>query len=1254
MHLTKVDLHGFKSFADKVSFDFDKGITAVLGPNGCGKSNVVDAVKWVLGETSAKNLRGTEMLDVIFAGSERRKPMGMAEVNLYFNNEDGSLPVEYNEVCITRRLYRSGESEYMINKQPCRKRDITELFLDTGIGRSAYSFIEQGKVEALLQAKPAERRAVFEEAAGISKYKQRRKEILSRLDRTNQYLLRVNDIVEEVDKNIRRVSRQASAAKRFQQMTADLKEMKTVHYVRGFRSQSQKLTEVEQQMQELNGLLSREAAAQAELNSRIAELTSQETTLSEQLASYEQSVQGVQDELNKVQVELSAARERMSSIEREGADVGERIELLSKRLEELTAEEAGLTKDLEEKQKALEELTATLSAQDGERGNLFAKLQESEKNVEQIRSELQTIAEERSKLLSEEARAETEATVAQNRAQEFAQKKEALVAQKETLQAQAETLGHTSEQAKTVAEEAEKQLVETREREKAQRAEMERRTEQFSNLNAKRSGLESRLLTLKDLEKSFAGAFAGVQAVMKAHQGGESLCRDIRGMAADLMSVPSEYATAIETALGAQTQDVIVSSARGAQDCIEYLKRNRAGRATFLPMDRIQPRRRLPLDVANLPGAHGEAVDLIEFDETYRSVMEYLLAGVLIAENIDTARELSREKARGVRIVTLDGEVISPHGAMTGGQGKNTGPGIIARKSEMEDLEQQLTQLQKDLEAAIDYRTKAAEGAKAAAESIQELESKRAQTQRDAQAAERDHSIIQSQLNRLVQEEDALSQESAKAESDLGGLTQRQTDFSMKKEELSKRDADTRLRLEDYLRQQQDARTQLDAMSESFAGLREKRAEFQSQVDEATRRLQAIGRDKSEREQELENRVSFKDRSGNEMESLTERRKTLEDREAELLAAREQVREGGVTLREKTTAIRERLQEARDSERATQRRLNEINEAQGQLKLDANETHLRMQQIEEKAREELEITDLPDRAEKLAEQEEELRLRLEASAAHNRSDEMSEDGEKIDPDEEQDHVAKELTLDGNPAPYMTDEQLVETIANLTRKIQNLGPVNMYAIEELTELEARAEFLKSEQDDIQTAANDLHSVIERLNQECYRRFEDTFNMVRDNFQELFTALFGGGKADLVLEKVVDGGDALDAGIDIIARPPGKEPKNISLLSGGEKALCAVALLFALFRSKPSPFCILDEVDGPLDESNIDRFMKAVRSFAEETQFILISHSKRTMSMTDTIYGVTQKESGVSTKYSLRFTNSFDEKKKQNTEAPAIAG
>ncbi len=1222
MRLKSVELYGFKSFPDRTTIEFGKGITAILGPNGCGKSNVVDAIKWVLGETSAKNLRGEEMLDVIFSGCEARSASAMAEVKLNFDNTDQNLPLPYNEVSIARRIYRSKESEYFINQNRCRRRDIRDLFLDTGIGGSAYSVIEQGRVEALLHAKPADRRAVFEEAAGIAKFKVRRKEILSRLERTEQVFLRVNDRVEDKERQIRRVGAQAANARRYRRLKEELDTLKTYLYRRQYAEQLKAVDSINAK----RALLEAEIAAEdAKLAGAVAEIASLGALESELTANRDQAVEAVgktQEELSQVQLDHTNTLNRLNTLKADISRSAERKSELSAQLARLTAIAAELAAELETAQQSEDALNQQVSQLDENRQALLANVETAEKEVNSLRNRVIDLTRKRHELDSNAAKIEASGQSAANRIADIEMRHSRLKEEEQTLAAAVTSLESEYQQAAEAYGRLADEVETARAGLAALSSESEALLREERALDSERSAKASRKATLEDLENSLAGAYEGVKNVITAAKQGDPACSGVIAMAFDLMTVPQEYALAMETILGGSAQDIVVHSARDAQTAIEYLKRNRLGRATFLPLDRIQPRRRLQQDFRRYPGVVGEAVDLVDFDPRYRVVMEYLLAGILIVDNLDLARELSGREARGVKIVTLEGDVINPAGSMTGGHGRQRAAGLVQRKAELDAVSAELAACEQQLSEKLARRREIDLGLQNRKNSIAEMEAKLAEAGRAETGLRQNIAVRKSELERVAKSRQEAEAESSALNASTGNWRE---ELAALRAELAEADLEmARLEAETEAKTaiQRQAHADLESLGQNFASLSGERATAAALARELTRRIEETAEEKAGCETALAACADGGDTREAEIAHLDERLALLREKEEQLLVQRDQQKAASVELLERLAELRETLEVQRRIERDCQTQLSRIREGVTLLERQYSECSIRIDNLREKAREELGLEDL---AQPAAEADE------IAAPAQQTSDnlfaEESAGEETVSPAE---------PAPANPWDSESDADLQRQAESLAQKIKNIGPVNFEAIDELAELEAGAEFLRSQKEDLETAVNDMRQTIDKLNGESSTRFQEAFVKVRENFQQMFTRLFGGGKADLILEEVTDPeADPLEAGIDIRAQPPGKEPKSISLLSGGEKALCAVALLFALFRSRPSPFCILDEVDGPLDESNIDRFMQQVKDFTADTQFIIITHSQRTMGMTDEIWGVTQQVPGISTIHSLNF-------------------
>ncbi len=1218
MRLKSVELFGFKSFPDKTVINFGDGITAILGPNGCGKSNVVDAIKWVLGEKSAKNLRGEEMLDVIFSGCESRSASGMAQVKLTFDNTDQRLPLPYSEVCVARRIYRSRESEYYINNNRCRMKDIRDLFLDTGIGSSAYSVIEQGRVEALLHAKPADRRAVFEEAAGIAKFKVKRKEILSRLERTDQTLLRVGDQVEEKERQIKKVSAQAANARRHRKLTAERNGVRSHLYRRQFAQQSIMLAKLKKQREELEAELDRETRVQSGLAMDLLRISNEETELTANRDAVVNAASATQEELSGILLEQANTQSRLDALIQEVNRGNERRNDLTGRLERLTAQDSEAREKLREAEALAASLEEKFGVQDTDRQNLLKAAAEAETLVTGLRNRIIDVNRQRHDMSAEAARLDASEQSASQRIAEVEARLARLAQDEGELSGAVAGLEEEYNRAAAAFGASADQLDQMRQRVRQLQSDAERLQTEERATESERSAKAARKATLEDLEHSLDGAYEGVKNILLAARDGSFHCPGMVGMALDLMTVPQDLALAMETILGASAQDVVVESARDAQSAIEHLKRHRLGRATFLPMDRIQPRRRLVQSFKHIPGVIGEAVELIQYDRRHQVVMEHLLAGILVVDNLDLARELSGREARGVKIVTLEGDVINPSGSMTGGHGQQRRAGLVQRKAELDALEGVLAECEQRLADKQRRRAEAMETVRTLVAQASELEKSLAEAGRSEAQFKQNLAVRKSELERLGR--DRRDAEAERASLSDGGSGRRER-LEFLRQSLAQTEtemADLESRVIAGTEEQRRTRDAIDALGQEFAALSGERSAAQARVRELATRIEETAGEIAWCREELAKPGMTSAEADAETAGHRQRLEELRQRESELLRLRDEQRATGVELGERLADCRNRAEEFRKRDRESQVQFNRVRDGIGLLDRQSAECEFRIAAVKEKARDELQMEDLTVPEEAPAEEAEAAEL-LEGGLPPPKPAE-----EQAESEEEREWAA------------LSDAELQTRIEELSQKLRNIGNVNPEAIDELAELEARAEFYRSHQEELQEAVAAMRTAIDKLNDESSTRFQETFVAVRENFQKMFTRLFGGGKADLFLEEVTEpGADPLDAGIDIRAQPPGKEPKSISLLSGGEKALCAVALLFALFRSKPSPFCILDEVDGPLDESNIDRFMQQVKDFTDETQFIIISHSQRTMSMTDELWGVTQKVPGISSLHSLKF-------------------
>ena len=1198
MRLQKLQLYGFKSFADKTEFDFDAGLTVFCGPNGCGKSNIVDAVRWVLGEMSAKSLRGGEMADVIFNGTANRKSLGFCEVTLKIQNDRGLLPVEYQEVQVTRRLYRSGESEYLINMQPCRLKDIRELFMDTGVGMDAYSVMEQGRIDQLLQSNPQERRSVFEEAAGISKYKAQKKAALSKLERVEQNLLRLGDIIEEVEKQLRSVKRQASAARRYKEASDLLGERKLQLALHKYHELRGAVTATEAEIQLAKERLAALRASADTKDVHRMELEDNAAALEKQVAKAESADAELQSQITAAEEAVQMNRERMQEL------------LLAE--SKYTSEIATLTGRLNDTQREMERSTEEMAAIEKELADETVKLQEQVEVIRQIAAECAELAREveRQRIIATDLM--RVAGSHQNRLSSLEAERKSLDAQKtrvmqriEQRQRELEETEQRIQRDLAEIEFLEKQLEEhmaAMTEKQARRNAVKTRVEELGEMIGEKRNLlasrESRRQVLQDLEEKYVGLNQGVVDILKEIKAGADSIGGIKGLVADLMETDLEHAPALEAALGDAAQYLVTESTDHSLRAVEHLKRNQKGRATFLSLDRLSAVEHTPLPETN--GAFvGRAHELIVCRDEHKPLFGRLLGNTLIVRDLPGAIEMAGNGFRSFRLVTLEGDVIDPIGAVTGGTNQGR-VGVISRKSELRAITAEIERIGEELAALGDEYARRSQERDALEVEIDDLRNRIHTATVNVAEKRKEHNRLTDARQRFIEEIAGARTEADELDRGMERVDEQHREVQAKVQELRDRERAVLSEIEamEARRKEKDGqRAELDSQATErkvHIAQQQQRAENLKFTVERCRRT-------------IEEHKASIERDQKEIELCGQRRKdsaaVIEKKQAEidrLVGEREKCRQHCIELRNQRAELSEKLRALQDELRSLRAEATQCEEAEHQLELRLNETKLRVDNLEEMTREQHHVS-LAERYQTYGE---------------------------------------DATSDW--------EALRAEIDELGDKIQKMGNVNLNAITEQDELETRFSFLTSQLQDLMNAKNQLQEVIRKINKTSRDMFEQTFNAVKENFAVIFRKLFGGGKADIILEEEKD---VLEAGIEIIARPPGKEPRSISLLSGGEKSLTAVALLFAIFKSRPSPFCILDEVDAALDENNTERFVGMIREYQKDSQFIVITHSRRTMSAADTIYGITMQEAGVSTRIAVRFEDLAGEPEPEQAQVVA---
>ncbi len=1180
MYLKSIEVQGFKSFANKIVFEFHNGITGIVGPNGSGKSNVADAVRWVLGEQSAKQLRGARMEDIIFSGTENRKPQGFASVALTIDNADHKLSIEYPEVTVARRVYRSGESEYLINGSPCRLKDVNELFYDTGIGKEGYSIIGQGQIDKILSGKPEERRELFDEAAGIVKFKRRKNEAARKLDNERQNLVRVEDILSELEKQVGPLKKQAETAHEYLRLKEELKTYDIAIYLSEAELLKKQLADLsgkeETAREQLDSAKHLEETAKEEYDKLEKELQSREAGL----LALRDSISGIQMNREKLEGEIRLLEEQISNISNQDRDFAKRIEKLSEEQKEKQQQREELCKEEQDTAKLSAEAKAELSKAETELLQISQRIADGTQLVEQNRNRVIRILNEQSDIKAKVQRYEAMLEQAQIRKAELARR---LIQFKSSQSVQDETIGGLKEKLKGLqvelarGEEKKRELEEQIDRMHKENLVLEKkRNDCQQSYHAERSRLEA----LISLTERYDGYGSSIRRVMEQ----KSSKSGIIGVVADIIKTEKKYETAIETALGGNIQNIVTDTEQTAKELIEFLKKNKYGRATFLPLSAVKNRSSFQNDAAlREVGVIGLASDLIQVDKEYKELSEYLLGRVVVADQIDHALALARKYHYSLRIVTLEGELLNAGGSLTGGAFKNSG-NLLGRRREIEELEQKVKGLLQDYQTAKN-----------------QIETNRAKNGRNREELELQKKELQERY-----------------------LLQNTADMSL---------AHAEEEMEALLTEYKEAVTENQELERQMEDIREGRKEQEEQISVLEKENSLVESDNQSWNSKLE-----EERAQERIQK--DRTETLRLAYANAAQRVDFIKENveRVTLEKEKLFLE--IQQLKDSKEAFQ---SEIQEKKDKIEQTHKEIEKnRQEQAEKESR--LQV-DIREKEEKMLSQKESLKKRegFQADIAildkelYRLTAQKERFCDTLDASvnymwEEYGLTPSEAAVWGNEhtQPSMEAGELKKRAASVKNEIKALGVVNVNAIEDYKEVSERYEFLRTQHDDLKMAEETLLHIIEELDSGMRQQFQEKFEEIRIEFDRVFKELFGGGKGTLEL---VEEEDVLEAGIRIISQPPGKKLQNMMQLSGGEKALTAISLLFAIQNLKPSPFCLLDEIEAALDDSNVGRFAKYLHKLTKNTQFIVITHRRGTMSAADRLYGITMQEKGVSTLVSV---------------------
>ncbi|MDD6448548.1 MAG: chromosome segregation protein SMC [Lachnospiraceae bacterium] len=1177
MYLKSIEMQGFKSFANKIVLDFHPGITAIVGPNGSGKSNVSDAVRWVLGEQSAKQLRSENMQDVIFAGTENRHPLSYAYVAITLDNSDHVLPIEYAEVTVARRVYRSGESEYLLNGSPCRLKDVNELFYDTGIGKEGYSIIGQGQIERILSGKPEDRRELFDEAVGIVKFKKRKAASEKRLENERENLVRVNDILSELEDRVGPLEEQSKTAKRYLSLREDQKKLDVNLY----------LIEMDRIEKESKETSDNASIVQKDMEDGKAELESirkNSSLLEEKIALLDERTESIHEEetenteaKNRLENRISLLEEQIRSAQTSEDSLKDRRAKLEAEEKEKSGQKEKLENDLKSEKSHLMELQSKLGSADDSYKKLEELIHEANQTIENSHEEIVNLLNARADIQSELQKFKTTREQVQIRKAALVrriltQKTENASVEEHLKEAQEAYLS-LDEEEKRAQEELlkKKNLLQTLEGEEKNLRDLRQQAE--NNIKVEKSRLE----TLKNIAERYEGYGTAVRKVMEQKRQNPGLI----GLVSDLIHVDAKFETAIETALGGNIQNIVTEDESTAKDMISYLKKNHGGRATFLPLTSVHPKeKQVPDHLLHEKGVLGLASDLVETDKPYRDVMRYLLGRVIVMENLDLALAFARKTQYQNHIVTLEGEYLRPGGSLTGGSFKNNN-NLLGRRRELEELEERIEKteakakkLNEDLEEKAHILEKARSDFSEGEKALQDLALNKNTAMLELSHAKQAKNEADQSVKDLNQEGKAIEEELKKIDADEEAIRKQSGENTDREAELQALIQKTQAFLEGKLSEENQAQ-------KSMSDFQLKEANLSQKVSFMEENLSRI---RTELQKNREEYNSLDQESQKAKEGVEAKKQEIEKLRAAIVSQKEALEKLALERKEnlkKKEAMNQDYKGFFDQRESVSNRLNHLDKELYRLNGKRNKLEEELEYQNNYMWSEYELTR---------------------------------------------HAAMEL----QDPDFCDRNTMKKQLSSIRDEIRKMGSVNVNAIEEYKEVYERYTFLKGQHDDLIKAEESLLTIIQELDEGMRKQFKEGFHDIQVEFDKAFKALFGGGKGSLEL---VEGEDLLETGIRIIAQPPGKKLQNMMQMSGGEKSLTAIALLFAIQNLKPSPFCLLDEIEAALDDSNVDRFAAYLHKLTKNTQFIVITHRRGTMNSADRLYGITMQEKGVSTLVSV---------------------
>ena len=1182
MYLKRLELQGFKSFADKTVLEFMPGITSVIGPNGSGKSNISDAIRWVLGEQSMKSLRGSKSLDIIFAGTQNRKSLGFAEASLVFDNTDGSLPIEYTEVTVTRKIYRSGETGYYINKVPCRLKDVLELFMDTGIGKDGYSIIGQGKIDEILSNKSEDRRHIFEEAAGIVKYRVRKAESEKKLEHTKLNLLRINDILSEIETNLEPLKIQAEKAKKYLNLREELKNIEIglfLYNIEKYKKDLENIVKDEEiyknQCNDEEGRLERVKALKEELKSEIDNITEVIEEMSNLGFESKKEIEMLNSDINVSNTRIENNKQNKDRFEKEIEELSVRIKDLEEekkqkeeKKENLKQNREKFAKELEEKEKELAEITKKLSSKELE-------MEEYKKTIED----------------NTDKKYELQASISeQDINYQNYQKRQTQI--KNEITGNISDLDNTRMKKEEIAKEfyeiesKRNKILADLEDVNKEKQEADRKIKDFDTkinmLSGEKRIKESKLKFLIETEKEKEGYIKSVKILLKDCETVKELGKGMYGVLANIIEVPEEYQTAIEVCLGSSLQNIVTEKEEDAKRLIEYLRKNNLGRASFLPISSVKGKKLEKIRGKNT-GIIGIASDLIQYSKKYENIILNLLGRTVIVQDMDTAIRVAKDNGYSFRIITVEGDIINPSGAITGGSVAKKTVNILGRGREIEKLQKEIKNLEEKIKKLENEKENYQQSIEQVLETVSSFEKELQEIEITyATGKEKIHSIEEN-ISRVETRLNKLKEESKKIEEQKEQSIKNRLDFQEKIQAINEENEKLKKIITEFAELNKDNQKCVDDLNFDITNLKISVSSF----DESENSIEEI-----------------QERIDSEIESTNK------------------------SIQNKKTQIEQITQDNFDLEKA----IEEIKEKIEKIKEEVKNSGSKIEELKEKR---------IQKNQKLAEQEEEINNKLKI-IEDLKAQMLKVDVKKTKLEEDINGIINKMWEEyeltpNNVVDYRKPDNVQLTqkkVKDLRNEIKELGSVNVDSIEEYKNLKDRYDFMCEQRVDLESTMAKLRKIISDMTSIMKEQFKEKFEMINKNFAEVFKELFGGGTASLRLE---DKDNILECGIEITVQPPGKKLQNMMLLSGGEKAFTAIALLFAILKINPAPFCVLDEIEAALDDVNVYRYAEYLKKFSKDTQFLIITHRKGTMEAADTVYGITMEENGISKLLSMKLKN-----------------